>query len=97
MSSAGSSPVRGRGGAPVSQRTFELRCADVHRCRCGVVFRGPDPRELVALAREHGELVHCFTPAYYRPERLADMLSAAIGPRGEAETARRRLRQAGRD
>lgn len=59
--------------------TFELRCGDVHPCRCDQVFSGGNPRELVALARRHGELVHCFTPVFYSPERLAEMARAATG------------------
>jgi len=82
VSVAGSSSLLGRGDAGESQRTFRLRCADVHPCRCGAVFTGPDPTELVALAREHGELVHCFTPAYYRPERLAEMIRIGVGAAG---------------
>jgi hypothetical protein len=61
------------------QKKFELRCADAHGCRCGKVFSGSAPRELVALAREHGERVHCFTPAFYSPQRLAQMTKAAGG------------------
>jgi hypothetical protein len=68
-----------RGGGAGSRGTYELRCAEVHPCGCGAVFVGSDPRELVALAREHGELAHCFTASYYRPERLAEMLRAAVG------------------
>lgn len=59
--------------------SFELRCEDVHPCRCEKVFRGDDPRELVALARRHGELAHCFTPAFYSSQRLAAMGRAATG------------------
>jgi hypothetical protein len=67
-----------RAGEAGSRGTYELRCADIHPCGCGAVFVGSDPRQLVALAREHGELAHCFTAAYYRPERLAEMLSEAL-------------------
>ena len=52
MSPAGISTASPTGDAAASQRRFELRCADVHSCRCGMVFSGPDPSELVALAQD---------------------------------------------
>lgn len=73
MISARPSPV-----VPAGER-FELRCADVHPCRCRKVFSGTDPRELVAEARRHGELAHFFTPVFYSPERLAEMSRMAMG------------------
>lgn len=61
------------------RRSLELRCDEVHPCRCEEVFRGSTPDEVVRQAREHGELVHFFTPAFYRPRRIARMIRAAEG------------------
>jgi hypothetical protein len=61
------------------EERFELRCADVHPCRCERVFSGTSPTVLVAEARRHGELAHFFTPVFYSPERVAEMTKAATG------------------
>jgi hypothetical protein len=58
---------------------LELRCDEVHPCRCDAVFRASTPGEVVRQAREHGELVHFFTPVFYRPRRIAGMMRAAKG------------------
>jgi hypothetical protein len=58
---------------------FEVRCADVHSPGCDQALRARRPDDVVGLAREHGALVHGFTPAWYSKQRLA-LLAAAIGP-----------------
>jgi uncharacterized protein DUF1059 len=58
---------------------FELRCSDVHPTGCNRKLRAQRPDDLVELAREHGALVHGFTPVWYSKQRLAT-IAAAIGP-----------------
>ena len=64
-------------GSPLARTLFEFRCADVHPFGCQTLLSGVTPTELVACAREHGARVHGFTPAFYRPERIAAMVGAA--------------------
>ncbi len=59
---------------------FELRCADVHPCRCERTLRAPYAQDVVALACDHGAHVHGFTPVWYSPERLA-VIAAAVTTR----------------
>jgi hypothetical protein len=73
-------PGRPLARAPVPQ-AFELRCADVHRAGCEAAFRARRVSDVVALACEHGALVHGYTPAWYSSERLAIIASAVTGPR----------------
>ena len=40
------------------------------------MLRAPGPGEVVALACEHGKLVHGFTAVYYSAERLAAIAAA---------------------
>jgi hypothetical protein len=54
----------------VVARRFELRCADVHPFGCQAALRAETLIDMVALACEHGALVHGLTPAWYSPERL---------------------------
>jgi hypothetical protein len=56
--------------------TFELRCADVQPYRCEETLRARNPRDVVALACEHGARVHGFTPVWYSAERLTAMAAA---------------------
>ena len=65
----------GRRATPFPQRSFELRCADVHPCDCDMVLTGATPSDAVEAAREHGMRVHGFTPVFYRRERIAEMSS----------------------
>ena len=55
---------------------FEVRCADIHPGRCEQVLRAPRADDVVALACEHGKLVHGFTAVYYSAERLAAIAAA---------------------
>ena len=78
--------ARGARGAavPVSAQgpetgDFQLRCADVHPTACDQTLRAQRPDHVVELAREHGALVHGFTPVWYSTQRLA-IIAAAIGP-----------------
>jgi len=64
-------PVR-----PPWRPTFELRCTDVHPCGCEEALRARSAHDLVALACEHGGLVHGFTPVWYSSERLASIAAA---------------------
>jgi hypothetical protein len=66
---------RGRSG-------FEVRCADVHPVECEEALRAPSAHGLVALACEHGGLVHGFTPVWYSSERLASIAAAVTTCRG---------------
>jgi hypothetical protein len=59
-----------------SRPTFELRCADVHPVECEEALRSRSAHDLVALACEHGGLVHGFTPVWYSSERLASIAAA---------------------
>ena len=59
-----------------SRPTFELRCADVHPAGCEEALRARSAHYLVALARDHGGLVHGFTPVWYSSERLASIAAA---------------------
>lgn len=95
MIRSGGSPFSASGEPSESQRAFTLRCEDIHPCRCDAVFSGPDPSQLVALARRHGELVHCFTPVFYSPEMLAAMTRAAIG--AWSSRSSRRFTHSGRE
>ena len=61
---------------------FEVRCADIHPGSCQQVLRAPRPGEVVALACEHGKLVHGFTAVWYSPQRLAVMAAAVTWPTG---------------
>ena len=77
-----------------SRPTFELRCADVHPFGCEEALRARSANDLVALACEHGGLVHGFTPAYYSSERLASIAAAVttalaepVPPRSTREAA----------
>lgn len=55
---------------------FEVRCADIHPGTCEQVLRAPRPDDLVALACEHGKLMHGFTAVWYSAERLAAIAAA---------------------
>jgi hypothetical protein len=59
-----------------SRPAFELRCADVHPAGCGEALRARSAHDLVALTRDHGGLVHGFTPVWYSSERLASIAAA---------------------
>ena len=59
-----------------SRPTFELRCADVHPLGCEEALRARSAHDLVALACDHGGLVHGFTPVWYSSKRLASMAAA---------------------
>ena len=61
--------------APLPQ-AFEVRCADIHPDGCEHVLRAPHPGDVVALACEHGKLVHGYTLVWYRAERLAAIAAA---------------------
>jgi hypothetical protein len=43
------------------------------------MLRARRPDDVVVLAREHGALVHGFTPVWYSKQRLAT-IAAAVGP-----------------
>jgi hypothetical protein len=62
--------------------TFELRCADVHPVGCEEALRARSAHDLVALACEHGGLVHGFTPVWYSSERLASIAAAVTARPG---------------
>ncbi|MGZ6575674.1 MAG: hypothetical protein ACXVHJ_32245 [Solirubrobacteraceae bacterium] len=59
-----------------SRPTFELRCADIHPFGCEEALRARSAHDLVALARDHGGLVHGFTPVWYSSERIAGIAAA---------------------
>jgi hypothetical protein len=69
-----SSPRPARAPLPPA---FEVRCADIHPGRCEQVLRAPRAGDVVALACEHGKLVHGFTAVYYSDKRLA-AIDAAV-------------------
>ena len=60
-----------------SPHAFEVRCADAHPEGCEAVLGGEVAGDAVALALEHGSLVHGFTSVWYGPERLA-IVAAAV-------------------
>ena len=55
---------------------FEVRCADVHPVGCEEALRARSAHDVVALACEHGGLVHGFTPVWYSSKRLASIAAA---------------------
>ena len=62
-------------------QAFEVRCADIHPGGCAQALRAPRPDDVVALACEHGKLVHGYTPVWYSAERLAAIAAAVTQPR----------------
>jgi hypothetical protein len=66
-----------------SPQVFELRCADAYPRGCGATLRAGRPGDVLALALEHGALVHGFTPVWYTPGRVA-VIAAAVTRGGEA-------------
>jgi hypothetical protein len=54
--------------APLPQ-AFEVRCADIHAGGCEQALRAPRPGDVVALACEHGKLVHGFTAVWHSAEQ----------------------------
>ena len=54
-----------------TQEQFRLRCADVHPVCCDVELVSSSRDDLVSRACSHGARAHGFTPAWYRPARLA--------------------------
>jgi hypothetical protein len=74
-------PVRRPPRTPL-RPTFELRCADVHPVGCEEALRARSAHDLVALACEHGGLVHGFTPVWYSSERLASIAAAVTARPG---------------
>ncbi len=83
-SAAGSTP--GIAALAPSERAlrpaFEVRCADVHPGGCGTALRAERSSDVVALACEHGALVHGLTPVWYSAERLAAIAAVVAGTRG---------------
>ena len=63
-------------------QAFVLRCADVHATDCEATLRAERLSDVVALACEHGALVHGFTPVWYCAERLAFIASVVTEPGG---------------
>lgn len=63
-------------------QAFEVRCADVHPGGCGTALRAERSSDVVALACEHGALVHGYTSVWYSAERLAAIATVVEGPRG---------------
>lgn len=61
---------------PSLPQAFELRCSDIHPCGCERVLRAPRPDDVVALAYEHGKLVHGYTAVWYSANRLAAIAAA---------------------
>jgi hypothetical protein len=50
---------------------------DAHPTGCEAVLGAERAGDVVALACEHGALVHGFTAVWYRPERVA-VIAAAV-------------------
>jgi hypothetical protein len=46
------------------------------------VLRAPRPGDVVALACEHGKLVHGYTVVWYSAQRLAAIAAAVTQPQG---------------
>jgi hypothetical protein len=59
-----------------------VRCADAHPAGCAEVLGAERAGDVLALACEHGALVHGFTSVWYGPERLA-VMAAAVTRGGE--------------
>ena len=65
--------------APLPQR-FEVRCADIHALSCEETLRAERRNDVVALACDHGAVIHGFTTAWYSDKRLA-MIARAVTTR----------------
>ena len=78
---APSEPSPGPASAPLPQ-AFEVRCAEIHPGSCEHVLRAPRPGDVVALAREHGQLMHGDTVVWYSDARLAVIAAAVTQPQG---------------
>ena len=83
-------PVRAVARASLPQR-FEVRCADVHALSCEETLRAERFTDVVALACQHGALLHGFTPAWYSRQRLALIARAvtnSVAEPGQPPSAR---------
>jgi hypothetical protein len=56
-----------------SRAPLEMRCEELHPIRCAQLLQANSPAEMVNVAREHGALIHGFTPVWYDQERLTSM------------------------
>jgi hypothetical protein len=62
--------------------TYRISCRDVHdSVRCEQTLSAPTARDLSARVIEHGWLVHGFTPAFYTPQRIEQIMSSAAAGR----------------
>ncbi len=58
--------------------TYRVSCGEVHDyVRCDETLSASTAEDLSARVIEHGWLAHGFTPAFYTPERIAQIMSAA--------------------
>jgi predicted small metal-binding protein len=58
-------------------QNFELRCGEVHPVRCNVEIRAISREKVTSRMREHGAMVHGFTPSWYHRARVASMSACA--------------------
>jgi predicted small metal-binding protein len=58
-------------------QNFGLRCGEVHPVRCNVEIRAISREEVTIRMRDHGAMVHGFTPSWYHPARVASMSACA--------------------
>jgi hypothetical protein len=63
-------------------QAFEVRCADIHPGTCEHVLHAPRPGDVVALACEHGKLVHGYTVVWYSDARLTAIAASVTQPQG---------------
>ena len=62
---------------PELPQNFELRCGEVHPVRCDVAIHAMSRAEVTRRMRDHGAIVHGFTPSWYQPARVASMRAYA--------------------
>ncbi len=59
-----------------SRAPLEMRCEELNSIRCAQLLQANSPAEMVNVAREHGALIHGFTPVWYDQDRLTCMRTA---------------------